>query len=341
MVNLLSSVGKLNPEMLKQIVFRNLGSSDPRVIVGPEIGEDAAVIEFGNKVLVVHSDPITGAVKDIGRLAVNICANDIASRGVKPRWVLIVMLLPQNIEVTRLTEINSQVNEAARELNVAIIGGHSEVTPGIDRPIIIATAIGEAKKDSFVRSSGAQIGDVIIVTKGAAIEGTAILSRELAGTLQKKIKKDIVERGQGFTKMISIVEDALTAMEVGGVHAMHDATEGGIAGALQEIAWASNVGIIAYEDQIPIFVETNIICRTLNIDPLKTISSGALLISAHPKKAERIIATLQKRGIPSAIIGKVVNKLMGTYIHRCNGTRLELSEHVEEELWKALDSSEF
>jgi len=238
-----------------------------------------------------------------------------------------------------LKQITDQINEAAKELSIAIVGGHSEVTPGIDRPILIATAIGEAEKDRFVRSSGARIGDRIIVTKGAAIEGTAILSMELAGPLQTKVGKDIVERAQKFAKMTSVVEDALTAIEVGGVHAMHDATEGGIAGALQEIAWASNVGVIAYEERIPVFEETEAICKALNIDPLKTISSGALIISAHPEKAEKIVTALQERGIPSLIVGKVVDKREGTYVCRSNGTRLELSEPIKEELWRALERS--
>lgn len=332
-------VGKLDPKLLKQ-VLGCLGSPDPRVIVGPRIGEDAAVIDFRDRVLVIHSDPITGAVENIGWLAVNVCANDIATMGVRPLWILVVMLLPQDINSAQLKQITRQIDEAAKELDIAVVGGHSEVTLGIDRPILVTTAIGEAEGKKFVSSSGAQIGDNIIVTKGAAIEGTAILSTELAEPLQRKIDMNIVQRAQNFVKKIGVVKEALTAVEVGGVHAMHDATEGGIAGGLQEVAWASKVGIVAYEKMIPIYEETKAICKALNIDPLKTISSGALIISAHPEKAEGITAALHKKGIPASIIGEVVDESEGLYVLRRNGTELDLSKPVKEELWGALERPE-
>lgn len=330
------SVGKLDPALLKQVVLGCLGSPDPRVIVGPKIGEDAAVVDFEDRALVVHSDPITGAVENIGWLAVNVCANDIATRGVRPRWVLVVMLLPQNVTSAQLKQITSQIDEAAKELGVAVIGGHSEFTPGIERPILVATVIGEAEKGRFVSSSGARVGDSIVMTKGAAIEGTAILSKELAELLETKVGRAVVRRAQKFVKMISVVEDALTATEVGGVHAMHDATEGGIAGCLQEIAWASNIGVVAYEEKIPVYEETRAVCNALNVDPLKTIGSGALIISAHQKKTEEIVAALKKKGIQASVIGKTVDKKEGSYILRRDGTRLDLSKPVKEELWRAL-----
>jgi len=330
------SVGKLDPEALKQLVFTRLGASDTRIILGPSIGEDATVIDFRDRALVVHSDPITGAIENIGWLAVNVCTNDIATRGVRPLWILTVLLLPEDINSAQVKHITSQIDEAARELNIAVIGGHSEVTPGIKRPIIVTTAIGETPKDGFVRTSEAKIGDSVILTKGVAIEGTAILSHELESFLQRKIDEKTLERAKRFIKRTSVVKDALTAVEVGGVHAMHDATEGGVAGGLQEIAWASDAGIIAYEEKIPTHDETQAVCQALGVDPLKTISSGALIISAHPKKAANILAALKGKGIPAAIIGKVVDKKKGIYIFRRDGTKLDLSKPVEEELWGAL-----
>jgi hydrogenase expression/formation protein HypE len=330
------SIGKLNPNMLKKLVFGRLGSPSPRVIIGPKIGEDAAVIDFKDRVLVVHSDPITGSIKDVGWLAVNICANDIATRGVRPLWILIVMLLPQNVKLSQLKQITSQIDKAAKQLDIAIIGGHSEITVGINRPILITTAIGEAEKGKFVSSSGAKIGDHIIMTKGAAIEGTAILSTEITKHLESRISRGIVKEAQNFIKRTSIVQDALIAVEVGGVHAMHDATEGGIAGGLQEIAWASDVSVQVYEEKIPIYRETEAICRALNIDPLKTIGSGSLIISAHPEMAEKIVAALQKRGIQASIIGRVRDKKDKSCIFRRDGTTLNLSEPIKEEIWRIL-----
>jgi len=328
------SIGKLSPNLLEELVFSCLGNPNSRVIVGPKIGEDAAVIDFKDRVLVVHSDPITGTVENIGWLAINICTNDIAARGIRPRWVLNVMLLPQNFDSGQLKEITEQMDKAAKELDVTIIGGHTEVTTSVNKPIIIATAIGEAEKERFVRTSGAEIGDRIILTKGAAIEGTAILSTEVDKLLHLKVDKKLIQKAKEFIKMTSVIEDALTAMEIGGIHAMHDATEGGVAGALQEVAWASNIGIIVHEEKIPIYKETEAICKALKIDPLKTISSGALIIFCHPNKAEKIVDALQRKGIQASIVGEALKKEKGCHIIRRDGSRLDLSIPVKEELWK-------
>jgi len=329
-------VGKLDPNMLRQLVLNRLGSQDPRVLLGPSIGEDAAVIDFGDRALVVHSDPITGAVENVGWLAVNVCTNDIATRGVRPHWILTVILLPENFTVNQLKHITTQIHEAAKRLGTALVGGHSEVTVGINRPIIITTAIGETVDKKFVRTSGAKVGDSIIMTKGAAIEGTAILAYELSSFLEEKIGKKTIEKAKKFIKMTSVVKDALTAVEAGEVHAMHDATEGGVAGGLQEIAWASNVGIVAHEKKIPVRSETDAICKALGIDPLKTISSGTLLIAAKPESAEKIVAALMREGVRASIIGKVTERAQGIYIIRKNGAKLGLSKPVKEEIWNAI-----
>lgn len=329
-------IGKIEPDLLNKLFLTYLGAYDSRVIVGPKIGEDAAVIDFEDKVLVVHSDPITGAVENIGWLAVNVCANDIATRGVRPLWILAVILLPKDFDSAELKNITSQIGEATKKLNMAVIGGHSEVTSSVGKPVIVATVISEAKKGKFVTSSGAQVSDSLIVTKGAAIEGTAILSTEMKEILEKKVDKSLILDAQKFIKMTSIVKEALLAVKIGGVHAMHDATEGGIAGGLQEIAWASNNGIIAYEEKIPIYKETREICKALRIDPLKTISSGTLIISASKEKAEKIVSALHKNNIQASIVGEVVEKEKGLYIIRRDGTMFNLSRPVKEELWKIL-----
>jgi len=328
------SVGKLEPSVLQKLVFSCLGAANSRIIVGPKIGEDAAVLDFKDRALVVHSDPITGAIENMGWLAINVCTNDIATRGIRPKWVLIVMLLPQNFDSDKLKKITKQMDKAAKEVGVAIIGGHTEVTSSVNRPVTVSTAIGEAEKERFVRTSGAKIGDRIIVTKGAAIEGTAILSTEMDKLLHVRIDKRLIQRARRFIEMTSVLEDALTAIEVGGVHAMHDATEGGVAGALQEVAWASNIGIISHEEKIPIYKETEAICKALKIDPLKTISSGALVIFCHPNKAEEIVDALRRKGIQASIAGETLRKEEGCYILRRDGSRLDLSVPVKEELWR-------
>jgi len=330
------AIGKLPPNTLRRLIFSRLGISDPRVLLGPHVGEDASVIDFGQKALVVHSDPITGAVENVGWLAVNICTNDIATRGIRPLWILSVLLLPENFTLAQLKSITTQIDQAAKQLDVAVVGGHSEVTPSINQPILITTAIGETVNKKFVRTSGAKIGDALILTKGAAIEGTAILSHELRDFLRTEIPDKTIEKAKQFIKMTSVVKDALTAVEAGGVHAMHDATEGGIAGGLQEIAWASNVGVAAYEDKIPIYEETEAVCKTLGIDPLRTISSGTLIISAETEKADKIVTALKRKNIRASIVGKVIEKKQGAYIFRKDGTKLNLAKPVKEELWNPL-----
>jgi len=326
-------IGKLEPQLLKQLVFNRLGAPDARVLLAPNIGEDATVIDFGNRALVVHSDPITGAVENVGWLAVNVCTNDIATRGIRPLWILTVLLLPENSTLTQLKSITTQIDKAAKQLGMAVVGGHSEVTVGINRPIVITTAFGESLNKRFIRTSGAKVGDSIIVTKGAAIEGTAILAYECADFLEDKIGRKMLVKAKQFIKMTSVVKDALTAVEAGEVHAMHDATEGGIAGGLQEIAWASNAGIVAYEEKTPIYRETAAICNTLGIDPLRTISSGTLIISARSEDADKIVTTLKREGIRASVVGSIVKGKQNAYIVRKDGTKVNLTKPVKEELW--------
>lgn len=329
-------IGKLDPSVLKEVIFRHIGKKDKRVILGPEIGEDASVIDFGEKNLIIHSDPITGAVENIGWLAVNVCTNDIATRGVRPLWILTALLLPENLTLTDVQTIMKQIDKAAKQLGVSLVGGHSEVTSAVKHPVIITTALGETRDKKYVRSSDAKIGDTLILTKGLAIEGTAILASELADSLERKIGKNTVETARRFIQMTSVVEDALTAMEVGGVHAMHDATEGGVAGAIQEIAWASKSGAVVQEDKMPIYSETKEICEAFGIDALRTISSGTLLIAAAPESTEKILAALEERNIRASEIGNIVPKRQGICIIRKDGTRLNLSKPVKEQLWIAL-----
>jgi hydrogenase maturation factor len=334
------SLGKIDPATLKQVIFSHLGSKDSRVLLGPSIGEDATVIDFGNKALIIHSDPITGAIENVGWHAVNVCANDIATRGVRPQWMLIVFLLPETTTLTQLKDITAQVDEAAKKLEVAVIGGHSEVTATVAHPILITTAIGETAKERFIRTSGARAGDTVIITKGAAIEGTSILAHEFEAALQSKVDKKIIKQARKFIKKISVVKDALTAVEAGGVHAMHDATEGGIAGGLQEIAWASKTGLIAYEDKMIIAHETKVICESLGLDPLKTISSGTLIIASESEKAEKIVERLKREGIPASIVGEILPSDQGVQIARKNGSKLDLSKQpVKEELWRVFTRS--
>jgi thiamin-phosphate kinase len=330
--------GKLPPNILKEVVYKYLGVHNSRVLLGPSIGEDAAIIDIGEKVLVVHTDPITGAIENIGLLAVYISTNDIATRGALPLWLSLAILLPENATKELLEGIVSQIDQASKEIGVSVVGGHTEVTPGLRRPIVVSTAFGEARKESYVTTSGAKPGDLLILTKSVAIEGTLILANELEAQLKEKVEENVIKKAKSYIKLISIVKEALIASSTGFVNAMHDPTEGGILGALQELCYASKIGARIYESRIPISYETKKICEALGIDPLKTISSGSLLIAVKKEGMEKVVNAIKKAGIKATVIGEFTkgNKLE---VVRKSGVE-EVTEEIQEELWKVLKENQ-
>lgn len=330
-------IGKPSPSIIRDVIYRYLGVSDGRVLVGPSIGEDAAIVDLGDRVLAVHSDPITGAVKHIGWLAVNIAANDVASRGIPPRWLSLTLLLPEGYSVGDLEDVMRDVDLACRQIGLTVIGGHTEVTLGLSRPIIICTVIGEGLRKNFVRTGGGKPGDKLILTKGCGIEGTAILSHELEDKLKSLIDPGIVEGGKMFFNYISVVKEALRAVESGRVTAMHDVTEGGVATCIQEMALASNLGVVAYEDRMIIKRETVEICRALKIDPLMLIGSGALLIAVERDYAETVVRDLMSEGVESSVIGELVGDPNIRVVRRISGETLNLNNQLEEQLYKVVE----
>jgi len=326
-------VGKVSPEILRKYVFNRIGVRDPDVIIGPSYGEDASIINLGDKVLVAHVDPITGAIEWLGWLAVHIASNDVAVRGAKPRWLLNVLYLPEDSSEDIIDKLTTQIDSAAKEIGAMVVGGHSEYTPGLHRPLISMTAIGITTRDRFVITSNAKPNDLVLMTKTAAIEGTSILATDFRDELEKKgIDMGIIEKASNFIRRISVVPEALKLAEVG-VNSMHDPTEGGILGGLAEIAYASNVLIEVWEDKIPIAPETKIICEVLGIDPLKLISSGVLLATIPRDKADEALSELNKLGIEATIIG-IVREGRGVILHRSNGVKERVSEFIVDELYR-------
>jgi len=329
-------IGKVPVKVLKNIVFRYLGAHRSDVIMGPSIGEDAAIVRVGKKLMVISGDPVTGAVEKIGWLAVHVNANDVASRGIRPLWFVSCILLPEHSRKNIVEKICSQIDRAARELNVAVIRGHTEVTPGLSHPIVAGCIVGLAERGKYVTSGGAKPKDRIILTKGAGIEGTAILASDRQRILNKALGKEFTAKAEKYFNRISVVKDALVAYHTGGVTAMHDPTEGGVACGLHELADASNVGFRVFEDRIIVNSETKAICDFFQVDPLQLISSGALLITASPKKAENIVQALSKNGVQSAIIGEIVKAQDGRILIRRDGSETQLPRPVSDHLWLAL-----
>ena len=329
-------LGKVPTEVLQKIVFKHLGTKRNDVILGPLIGEDAAIVKVGKEVLAIATDPITGAEEWLGWLAVNVSANDVATCGVQPRWFSSCILLPKGSKEELIEKICSQMDRAARQLDVAIIGGHCEITPGLEHPIVTGCSVGIAENGKYVTSSGAKKGNKIILTKGTGIEGTAILASDRRRELLQVFDEDFIEKAENFFTKISVVKEALTAFKTGGVSAMHDPTEGGAAGGLHELADASNVGFQVYEEKILISEETRKMCEHFEIDPLQLISSGSLLIVAEEEKTEEIVNRLLQNGIHVSVIGDVVKPAMGRKLVTREGEKIELVRPISDHLWVAL-----
>jgi hydrogenase expression/formation protein HypE len=316
------SLGKLPAEHLARLFAQYL-ATDERVIVGPGIGHDAAVISFSDRYLVAKTDPITFATDDIGWYAVHVNANDVACTGATARWFLATLLLPQSdTDEALVDEIFEQMADTCQQLGITLVGGHTEITHGFDRPIVAGFMLGEVAPEALVRPDGARPGDTLLLTKGIAVEGTALIAREKGDQLTS-VDRSLVERSGRFLYEpgISVVRDAAVATAAGEVHAMHDPTEGGLATGLWELADAAQVGLTMDQDAIPILPETTTLCEALGLNPLGLIASGALLIVAPPDDAVEIQTALEGQNIPAARIGQVVKRDEGVKLHSPEGTR--------------------
>jgi hydrogenase expression/formation protein HypE len=301
-------LGKLPPELLERIL-KQAPLFDERLFLGPGTGLDCAILDFGDQYLVFKSDPITFATEEIGWYLVQINTNDIATTGAVPKWLLVTALLPEGKTTPELVEsISQQVYQACRAHQISMIGGHTEITHGLDRPLLIGTLIGEVAHDKLVTPKGARPGDLILLTKGVPVEGTAILAREFPSRLTGTLSADEIGMARQFLHQpgISVLKEAQIAVQIGGVTAMHDPTEGGLAAALWELAKASDNSLEIDANAVPIPPLSRRICQIFGIDPLATIASGALIITCVPDQADRIQLAIQSEGIPCAKIGTVL-----------------------------------
>jgi len=327
-------LGKVPNDILKKVVFKLTGVQSPRVLSGPSVGEDAAVIDYNDRLLVVKSDPITGAEKNVGWLAVHINANDIAVRGARPLFYLSIIMLPEKFDQKTLQDICEGIDSAAKELGVTVVGGHTEITSAVSRPVLSGTMIGETPRNKVILTSGAKVGDTIITTKSMALEGTAILASDRYDQLRRSIGTKLLRRAQEFIKRISVVREALAAAETGFVNSMKDPTEGGLLQALNEIAEASNVGYSIEESLVPIELETSKICEALRVDPLKLISSGMLIVTVPKEREENVVKRIREVGVKVTKIGTITGE--GRSVKQLSGETKAVEKTVKEELWKAL-----
>jgi hydrogenase expression/formation protein HypE len=322
--------GKLPPELLARMLAR-APITDERVVVRPGPGLDCAVIDLagpgqapGDRLLVLKSDPITFATDEIGWYLVQVNANDLATTGATPRWLLLTMLLPERATTPERVEAwAEQVYAACRGLGISVVGGHTEITFGLERPILVGTLVGEVERGRLVTASGARPGDRVLLTKGVPIEGTALAAREFAGRLRGALSAAEVAEAQAYLTRpgISVVREAEIAMRAGRVTAMHDPTEGGLAGALWELAEACGHRLEIETGRVPVPPLAGRVCAALGLDPLRTIASGALLLTAGAEDAAAILAALEADGIACAEIGRVTAG--AAEVVTPNGERLE------------------
>lgn len=331
--------GKLPSDLLEGLLER-YGSKDPALIVGPGIGRDAAVLNLGEGFVVAKSDPITFASEEIGWYAVHVNANDLACLGGIPRWFLATVLLPEKHSDKALVEaIFSQIHEACAELGAGLCGGHTEVTIGLERPIVVGAMLGRLGSWGLVRPDGAKPGNRLLLTKGIAIEGTSLLAREHQG-LREKLNSEELARCQSLLHKpgISVVQEALAACEAGGVCAMHDPTEGGIATALWEMAHACGVGLRVKREAIFVHGETKLVCEALGLDPMGLLASGALLLAVESSRVDHVKRSILARGVEVFEIGELTEKPVEVVMTDKEDTK-PLSCFPRDEVARALEAS--
>jgi len=295
-------IGKLDSTLLENIVFKNIKHKRKEVLQRPGIGEDCAVIDFGAYECVMSTDPITAAVNQIGRLAIHISCNDIASNGIEPLGIMLAVMLPEGTTEEEINEIMKQAGEAAAALGVEIIGGHTEITHAVNQPVIVSTAIGRGVAQKEKKKP--KPGDLILMTKMAGIEGSGIIAYDYEQVLHETLTSAEIEEAKSYLDMASVVKEGVIAGKTG-YSAMHDVTEGGILGAVWELCRAAGLGAEIWEEKIPVSDVTRKICAFYEIDPLRLISSGCMLIIASAEDKDKMMQEMSKHDIQINWIGEV------------------------------------
>ncbi len=337
---MLPHIGKVDRETFDTMIYPYLGNKDKSVMIGPQHGVDAGVIELTDDlVMVIKEDPTFGMpviMPFFGWAIVHICASDVACLGVPPRYMTICLMLPPGTEDSVLEMTWKQVHEECEKLGIAIVGGHTGIYPGIGYPLNGGcTMIGIGRKDQITPANNARVGDRLIITKGPAIEAVGILAYQAEKALREKLGKGLLNKAKKMMMEMTVVKDALTAAPY--AHAMHDATEGGLLNGVAEMAIASRIGVTVYEDKIVVPEEVEAVCRYFAIDPLISISEGTLIIAAPPERTPRMIKELEKNGISAFDIGEFTAS--GHIFVRRDGKREELKPVKVDPFWAAYFST--
>jgi hydrogenase maturation factor len=318
------SIGKLPGSLLGQLIG-GLGITDPSVLVGPGIGRDAAAVQVGDTILVLKTDPITFASTGAARYLININANDLACLGATPKWMLVTAMFPVGTTTAEVETTFRELADVAHEVGISLVGGHTEVTPAVNQAVLVGMLIGVADQASLLPPGGAKAGDLLVLSRPVAIEGTTLLATELAEELSRLVSPDVVDRAARLLDEpgLSVTRDARLAVQSIDVHAMHDPTEGGIAMGAREIAEASGLGAELYLERIPVLPETRAISDALGLDPIGMLASGSLLVACAKPDARRLMDVWKAQGAEPAIIGRLHEPELGhTLIHGVEKTEL-------------------
>lgn len=332
------TTGKLSSSLLRSAVLSRTGHRRPEAIARAGIGFDSAVLDLGGDLVVLSTDPITGAASDAGWYSVHIACNDVAACGADVVGLLLTLLLPPGATGEQLVSLAEGAHQAALELGVEIIGGHTEVTAAVTTAVLSATAVGRVGRDGLVTPDGGRAGDLLVLTKAAGLEGTSILAEAFEGRLREAGVADaVLAQARDLRRNLSVVADARIA-RAHAPSAMHDPTEGGLAGAAFELAEASDLGFVLYEAQVPVLEETRLLARVLSFDPLRLISSGALLIAVGEERSAGLLAALAAGGCGGAVVGRLVPREQGRRVLRASfGEAEHIDDAPRDELWRLLE----
>lgn len=326
-------IGKMAGNKLKEKILDKIDHFRSDVLVAAGPGEDSAVIDFGNYLLVVSSDPITGAEKNAGYLAVNVACNDIAAAGAEPFGIQVILLLPSDLGENKAQNLMEEVVSTAKSMDIEVLGGHTEITDLVQKPIVTITALGRAQKNELSSSSAAEVGNIIYISKGMGIEGSYILANDYRDhLLEKGVSPDTIKKVSGYLELLSVIPESRIARK-NGVRAMHDVTEGGVYGAIAEMATAADLGYIVEKDNFEIKEEVAEICNNLDIDPAALISSGAMLIAAEP--GNNLQEIFSQAEIDLIRVGRLIEE--GSYLEE-KGVQTEFRPPEKDELWKFIEN---
>lgn len=325
-------IGKVSETVLKRSIFKQFQVKRDEVLIGPGVGEDCSVIKVGPKeCIVLSSDPITGSSSQLGELAVHITLNDLAASGAEPIGLMLTLLLPDGYSERELKTLMKDITQLAKEYNVAIIGGHTEITDAVVKPIVTVTGVGKVHEDKVMLSKKIRPGMDIVMTKWAGVEGTSIIAHEGEKQLSSYYNNDLIDAAKSFSQYLSVIKDSQIAMKYN-VYAMHDITEGGIYGALWEIGAKANLGMIVDQSLIPIRQETVEICEYFDLNPYKLIGSGSMVIVTD--QSEAMVKELEEAGIKASVIGQLTK---GTHRQiKFEEVMRSIAPAKSDELYKAL-----